>query len=186
VYQIAANKETEMSWEQVTTKSGKTYDLSKQEKTSSCGVASTMMVVKLTQNKKLDESTVRRDFLEAEGAINRDASGLREFEQTGATQEPIISVLAKYGVRANLVRGEDSVKKWVKKASAQKPVILYVEWGKKGADQGAHWVVCTEYSTNIVALDPVYGLVETPAADFPQYVVDPQTKGEITYLIQLA
>lgn len=177
-------KETKMPWTDATTSSGESYRLFKQEKSYSCGVACTLMLLKIKQSREVDEGTVRRYFAEAEGATDRDASGVRDFDTTGTTQSPIIGVLAKYKLGANQV-ARAYVSKWIKQAAPSQPVILGVDWGVSGVGQGGHWVVCVRYGANLVCLDPIYGVVETSASLFPFYFVDATTKGRINDLIQL-
>jgi hypothetical protein len=174
-----------MAWSDVQSSSGDTYRLYSQEKNQSCGVACTMMVLKLKQNREIGESTVRTFFGDAEGGVNKDSSGIRSFDSTGSTQSPIIGVLAKYKIGANQV-ARPQVGKWIKQASPSKPVILGVDWGVSGVGQGGHWVVCVQYGTKLVCLDPIYGLVESLSTLFPFYFVDANTKGRINDLIQLA
>lgn len=174
-----------MAWSDVATSSGDTYRLFSQEKNQSCGVACTMMLLKLKQNRELDEGTVRRFFEEAEGVVNRDASGARDFNAMGTTQSPIVGVLAKYKIASNQV-ARQYVGKWIKQAAPTKPVILGVDWGVSGVGQGGHWVVCVQYGTKLICLDPIYGVVEPLSSLFPFYFVDASTKGKINDLIQLA
>jgi hypothetical protein len=174
-----------MAWSDVATSTGDTYRLFSQEKNQSCGVACTMMLLKLKQNRELDEGTVRRFFEEAEGVVNVDASGARDFNAIGTTQSPIVGVLAKYKIGSNQV-ARQYVGKWIKQAAPSKPVILGVDWGVSGAGQGGHWVVCVQYGTKLICLDPIYGVVETLSSLFPFYFVDASTKGKINDLIQLA
>lgn len=174
-----------MAWSDAVTSSGDNYRLFTQEKQQSCGVACTLMVLKLLQNREIDEATVRRYFADQEGTGNRDASGARNFDVTGTTQSPIIGVLAKYKVAANQV-ARPYVGKWIKEASPAHPVILGVDWGVSGAGQGGHWVVCVQYGSKLVCLDPWYGVVESLSSLFPFYFVDASTKGRINDLIQIS
>jgi hypothetical protein len=174
-----------MAWSDAVTSSGDSYRLYSQEKDQSCGVACTMMLLKLKQNREVDEGTVRGYFAAAEGTLRRDASGTRDFDATGTTQEPIIGVLSKYKIGANQV-ARRYVGKWIKQAAPTRPVILGVDWGVSGAGQGGHWVVCVQYGTKLVCLDPIYGVVESLSSFFPFYFVDASTKGRINDLIQLA
>lgn len=174
-----------MAWSNVNTSDGTAYRLYSQEKNQSCGVACTMMLLKLKQDRELDEGIVRGYFTAAEGTINVDGTGSRNFDTTGTTQSPIIGVLEKYKIGANQV-ARATVAKWVKQATPAKPVILGVDWGVSGVGQGGHWVVCVNYGTKLVCLDPIYGVVETQANLFPFYFVDANTKGRINDLIQLA
>jgi hypothetical protein len=174
-----------MAWADAVASNGDNYRLYSQEKQQSCGVACTMMLLKLKQNREGDESTIRGYFTAAEGTVNLDASGARSFDATGTTQSPIIGVLAKYNIRANQV-ARKYVGKWIKEARPGKPVILGVDWGVSGVGQGGHWVVCVQYGPKLVCLDPIYGVVETHSSMFPFYFVDASTKGRINDLIQLA
>ncbi|MEK6478363.1 C39 family peptidase [Catalinimonas sp. 4WD22] len=174
-----------MAWINVITSSGNPYRLFKQEKSQSCGVACAMMVLKLKQNRELDEGTGRRFFGKAEGAVNLDGAGVRDFDALGSTQSPIIGVLSKYGIQTNQVAPQ-YVEKWLRLATPTKPVILGVDWGVSGVGQGGHWVVCVQYGQKLVCLDPYYGLVETLSSLFPFYFIDAASKGRINDLIQLA
>jgi hypothetical protein len=176
-----------MPWHNVNDSSGDAFRCFQQEKTQSCGVACTMMILKLIQNREIDEGTCRLQFTEAEGSINlvNTQYGLtRDFNAAGTEKSPIISVLSKYKVSANQV-AKKYVGKWIKGARPQKPVILGVDWGVSGQGQGGHWVICAKYGTKLVCLDPYYGLVETLSNLFPFYFIDSSTRGKINDLIQV-
>ena len=174
-----------MPWSSVTASDGNTYRLFSQEKEQSCGVACTLMLLKIKQGREIDESTCRGYFAAAEGGVNKDHEGNRDFNSMGTTQSPIIGVLAKYNVRSNQV-ARKYVGKWLKEARPASPVVLGVDWGVSGVGQGGHWVVCVQYGTQLICLDPIYGLVETGSGLFPFYFPLPATRGRINDLIQLA
>ncbi len=173
-----------MSWQNGADSAGNQYRWFQQEKTQSCGCACVMIVLKLLQNREIDEVTARSYFSIAEGAINRDHEGQRDFNLTGSTQSPIIGVLSKYKISANQV-ARLYVGKWIKEAKPSKPVILGVDWGVSGVGQGGHWVVCVSYGTKLVCLDPWYGVVESLSNLFPFYFPDGNSKGRINDLIQV-
>ena len=182
-----------MAWQVGNDTNGTARNWYKQEKTQSCGVACAMMIVRLLQNKSLDETTVRAMFTNAEGSVNVGFDGIRNFNQTGTTQSPIIGVLANYKISANQV-ARDHVGKWIKAASATKPVILGVDWGIAGVGQGGHWVVCLNWPSGgqCVVLDPWYGVVDSGTGLFPVYFARSDTteagsipKGRINDLIQI-
>ncbi|WP_224363969.1 C39 family peptidase [Hyalangium versicolor] len=169
-----------MAWSAVNDSLGNTYQLYSQEKNNSCACASTMMVIQLVKGKQLDETSVRRWFGEAEGSINIDQYGTRDFANVAATQSPIISVLSKNGISAHMVRDWSNVQKYVGKATRSKPGILHVAW----TPAGGHWVVLVGKNAagNYICLDPWYGVVETP---LPNYTPAPGTAGTTHYFIQL-
>ncbi|MBN1205586.1 MAG: C39 family peptidase [Myxococcaceae bacterium] len=169
-----------MAWLTVNDSLGNAYQLYSQEKNNSCACASAMMIIQLVKGKQLDETTVRRWFGEAEGHINIDEYGTRDFDTTGATQSPIISVLAKSGISAHMVRGWSNVQKYVGQASPSKPGILHVAW----TPAGGHWVVLVGKNAggDFICLDPWYGVVETP---LPNYTPTPGVVGATHYFIQL-
>jgi hypothetical protein len=171
-----------MPWENVQTSGNQQYRLFRQEKTSSCGVACAMMVIKLKQNKELDEVTIRNAFTKAEGSINKDHTGHRNFDDLGCSHQPIIGVLAEHKISANLA-AYDKVAKWIKTATPSKPVILNIKWGVSGQN-GGHWVVCVGHSQNLICLDPWYGLVESQTSLFPFYFATASDRAKIAWLIQ--
>jgi len=177
-----------MAWQAVVDGEGNQFDCFLQERDQSCGVACTMMLLKLIQRRQIDEGTCRGYFTKAEGTSNQTPTKYgfqRDYDATGTTQSPIISVLSKYKISANQV-ARKFVGKWIKEARPGKPVILGVDWGVSGVGQGGHWVVCVKHGKNLVCLDPWYGLIETQSNLFPFYFVDESTRGRINDLIQVA
>ena len=71
-----------MGWKVGNDANGTARDWFKQEKTQSCGVACAIMIVRLLQNKSVDETTVRAMFTKAEGSVNVGFDGTRNFNQT--------------------------------------------------------------------------------------------------------
>jgi hypothetical protein len=176
-----------MAWTTVNDSAHTAHRLYTQEKTSSCGVACVMMMIQLMQNQELAEDVVRAWFGRAEGSANIDHYGVRDFENIGSTQSPIITVLSdKKKIAAHMHRTWANVSKHINEATAKKPCICHVAWD---ADH-AHWVVLIgKIGHNYLFLDPAYGVVETALAASPHggvYVTPgphPAT-GHVNFMIQ--
>lgn len=157
---------------------GFTYNSYRQDQENSCACASITMFARLTQNKILDESTVRGWVKQAEGGKNTNKEGLRSFQETATARDLYGAVFQNLKVTSFPIKGGPNVAKWILKVNRAHPAVVSIGWQVWNAGtgvwerSGGHAILAVNvFNNNVIFLDPGSGIVEVPVADLPLYTV---------------
>jgi ABC-type bacteriocin/lantibiotic exporter with double-glycine peptidase domain len=147
---------------------GKDWIMWKQEQFNSCGPACIYMVSCLASRQtKIGGEKYIRDLISKYGVTFWD---LALPSGSGSNILQLSKVLRDLGFRvdSNNLSPKD-LKSLTLVANEQKPAILHVSWNP--APNGGHFVLCVgKKNSNIIILDPFYGLREVASLNFPKYI----------------
>ena len=138
---------------------GVNYQYFRQEQLSACGRASVITMLRYIKNKQLTPTVVGRWFAEAEGRVNVNQNGVRDFVNSGSSFSSVIGVLAGQGIQANAVYHPNYIERWVSRVRQNRPGLLSVGWYRQvngnWVRAGGHWVIALLVHNNqIICLDP--------------------------------
>jgi hypothetical protein len=159
---------------------GHIYDIYLQDMENSCACACVTMFARLVaRGKALGEDTVRRWVKEAEGSVETNFTGTRQFHTTPTGRDLYGAIFKKLRIVSFPVKGQANVARSIpQKVSRAHPAVVSLGWQVWNAGSGAwdreggHAVLAVNvHNGSVIFLDPAIGVVTIPQADLPLYTV---------------